>query len=377
MNKILIMYATAGIGHKKASLAVKKALDEVASKEYEVTIIDSLDYTTNTFKRQYLEFYLFMVNKMPFIWGLSYYLTDNYFFNLIISKLRRLNNACYSKRLTEFLIANNYDCIISTHFFGSEVASELKKSGRIGARLVTVVTDYRLHSWWVSEPTDIYVVAGVDAREDLIRWRIDPAKIKVLGIPVEPAFTKKVDKVKVLSSLGFGDGIFTILVIGGGFGVGPIEDIVNAVNSINKPVQLIAVCGHNEELVKRLEAIKSNGNMSIKIFGFIDNVYEYMEISDILISKSGGITVSESMAKVLPMIVIAPIIGQETRNCDFLIKHGSAIKIEAVSELPGLLQDLVSHPDKVDTLRENIRRIMKPNACYDIANLALDMARKR
>lgn len=376
MKKILIMYATAGIGHKKASLAVKKALDEMNPADCEITIVDSLDYTNDTFKKGYLGSYLFMVNKTPRLWGRSYYMTDNFYFHKILgSPVRRLNNLINAGRLTDFLIKSDFDVIISTHFFGSKVIADLKRRKKLRSRLITVVTDYRLHAWWINEPTDVYVVAGEDAEEDLIRWKISPSNIKILGIPVEPVFTKDVDKARVLGSLGFKNEIFTILVVGGGFGVGPIEEIVNTVNALCKPVQLIAVCGHNEELVKRLQAIKLNPAMSMKIFGFIDNVYEYMAISHILISKSGGITVSESMAKELPMLVIAPIIGQETRNCDFLIKHGAAIKLDAVSQLAEVLRDLVSNPVKIDALRSNIRKIKKPNACYDIANLAIEMAK--
>ncbi len=378
MKKILIMYATAGIGHKKASLAVKKAFDEIAPGDCEITIIDSLDYTNDVFKKGYLGSYLFMVNKMPSFWGMSYYLTDNYYFHLLMGWwMRRLNNAFNSKKLEKFLVEKDFDVIISTHFFGSEVIASIKRENKIRSKLITVVTDYQLHSWWVVQPTDMYVVAGEDARNDLLRWKVAPEKISVLGIPVEPVFSKPADPDKIRSSLGFGKSIFTILVIGGGFGVGPIEDIVNVVNSMSCPIQLVTVCGHNEELVKKLEALKIRDDVKMKIFGFIDNVYEYMGISDILISKSGGITVSESLAKELPMLIIAPIMGQETRNSDVLIKHGSAVKIADIRELKGVLEDLVMHKEKIEALRANIRLIKKPRACYDVANLALDMAGKR
>ena len=127
--------------------------------------------------------------------------------------------------------------------------------------------------------------------------------------------------------------------------------------------------------MKRLQAVKFNPNVTARILGFVDNVYEYMEIADLLISKSGGITVSESLAKELPLLVIAPIMGQETRNSDFLIKHGAAIKIDATPQLAGVLEDLTACPEKIEDLRAHIRLIKKPNACYDIAHLALDVAR--
>lgn len=376
MKKIIVIYATAGIGHKKAAMAVKQALDETASGEAQVTLIDALDYTNDFFKWSYLKAYLLMVNKMPLFWGLMYYITDNFYVNLIVSALRRFNNWLNSFKLADYLIREAPDVVISTHFFASEVISDMRKRKALNTHLITVVTDYRLHSWWVSDFVDTYVVASEAAREDLLRWKTPPSRIKVLGIPIEPVFSKDVNKSEVLKKAGLQEGVFTILVIGGGFGVGPIEDIVKAINGISREVQVIAICGHNEELVGKLEAIEAGMKARMKVLGFVNNVYEYMASSDILISKSGGITVSESLAKELPMIVISPIIGQETRNSDFLINSGAGLKIDNVSELKETLEGLLSNPEKVAGMRRAIKAIKKPSSCYDVAKLAVETASK-
>jgi len=375
MKKVLILYATAGIGHKKASMAVKAAFDELKLPDVEVTLADSLDYTNAFFKWSYLKAYLLLVNKLPTLWGFFYYLTDNFYVNILVSKLRRLNNWINSRKLTKYLIETKPDVIISTHFFASEVISDMKEAGSIKSKLVTVVTDYRLHSWWVCDFTDMYVVSGQDAREDLIRWKVPDPRIKVLGIPIEPVFAKKYDKAKILREAGLKEGVFTVLVVGGGFGVGPIEEIVKAIGNLLKPIQIITICGHNEELVKKIEALKPSMKADIKAVGFVDNVYEYMEAADVLISKSGGITVSESLAKELPLVVLAPIIGQETRNCDYLIKYGAAVRIGKASELRDVVEYLVSNPERMAALREAIRVIKKPMAAYDVAKLAIDICK--
>jgi len=200
-KKILILYATAGIGHKKASMAIKAAFDELNIGGVEVKLEDALDHTNDFFKWTYLKAYLLMVNKLPALWGFLYYFTDNYYVDIIVSKLRRLNNWLNSKKLAAYLMTENPDIIISTHFFASEVISELKRAGRVKAKLVTVVTDYRLHSWWVADHTDMYVVAGQDAFDDLVKkWGTPPSKIKILGIPIEPIFSKKLDRVKILQA---------------------------------------------------------------------------------------------------------------------------------------------------------------------------------
>lgn len=372
MKKVLIVYATAGIGHKKAAIAVKAALDEIAPKGASVTMIDSLDYTNAFFKWSYLESYLMMVGKLPTLWGLSYYFTDNRVVDLVVSKLRRFNNWLNSFRLVNYIKKTAPDVIISTHFFASEVIADMKGSGKFRGSLVTVITDYRVHAWWVNRPTDVYVVGAESVRSELVKRGIDSATIKVLGIPVEPIFSKKLDTDAVRNKAGLDKDIPVILVMSGGFGVGPIEGITKVLEGLSRPVQAVAICGHNEKLAISLqENSRSFKKVNLKVLGFVNNVYEYMSVADILISKSGGITVSEAMAEELPMVVISPIIGQETANCDFLVGSGAALKIGSLRELSGALESLVDHPEKIESMKEAVRKIKKPMACYDVAKLAL------
>lgn len=373
-KKVLVVYATAGIGHKKAAIAVKKAYDEMAMPDVEVTLIDALDYTNNFFRWSYLQAYLLMVNKLPTFWGLSYYMTDNALVDKVVSKIRRINNWANSKKLVTYILDNKPDVIISIHFFASEVIADLKEKKIVHSKLITVVTDYKLHSWWVADGTDAYVVASEDAKTDLMGRKVDQSIIKVMGIPVEPIFSKPLDRANILKTTGLRDDMFTVLVIGGGFGVGPIEGIVNVIAGIPRNLQTVVVCGHNEELVKKMQKIRDDLKLNMKVLGFIDNVYEYMEVSDILISKSGGITVSESLAKNIPMIIISPILGQETGNCNFLVKNKAAIKVDKLDDLKGVLEDLLSDPNKVENMKESIKVIRKPNAAYEVAKFAYEIS---
>jgi len=372
VRTILIVYATAGIGHKKAAIAVKKAYDEMKLPDTEVTLIDALDYTNNFFKWAYLQAYLLMVNKLPTFWGLSYYLTDMPFVDLFVSYIRRLNNWINSKKLVNYILDTKPDVIISTHFFGSEVIADLKQKSLVLSKLVTVITDYRPHAWWLAEGTDAYIVASEDTRRDLEKRKIDPAKIEVMGIPIEPIFSKSLDRPKIFKETALRDDLFTILVIGGGFGVGPIEGIVKVIAEIDKNLQTVVVCGHNEELVRKIQSLKDERNLNMKVLGFIDNVYEYMDISDILISKSGGITVSESLAKEIPLVVISPILGQETGNCAFLVRNNAAVKVKRLEDLKAALEGLMADPVKLDRMKDSIKLIRKPYAARDAAKFAYE-----
>ena len=371
-RKILVVYATAGIGHKKAAMAVKKAYDEMKLPGVDVTLIDALDYTNNFFRWSYLQAYLLMVNKLPTLWGLAYYFTDIPFVDLFVSCIRRLNNWANSKNLVNYILDTKPDVIISTHFFASEVIADLKQKKLMLSRLITIVTDYRLHAWWVCEGTDAYIVASVDTRRDLEGRKVDPVKIKVMGIPIEPTFSKPLDRSKIFKETQLRDDLFTILVIGGGFGVGPIEGIVKVIARIPKELQIVVVCGHNEELVRKIQSLKDEYKLNMKVLGFIDNVYEYMDISDILISKSGGITVSESLAKEIPLVVISPILGQETGNCAFLVRNNAAVKVKKLEDLQAALEGLISDPVKLDKMKEAIKLIEKPYAAYDVAKFTYE-----
>jgi len=373
MKKVLIVYATAGIGHKKASMAVKKAYDEMNLPGLEVTLIDALDYTNDFFKWSYLQAYLLMVNKLPTLWGLLYYFTDIPFVDLFVSYIRRVNNWVNSKKLVNYILDTKPDVIISAHFFASEVIADLKQKSLVLSKLITIVTDYRLHAWWVCEGTNAYIVASEDTRRDLEARKVDPAKIKVMGIPIEPIFSKSLDRPKIFKETGLRDDIFTTLVIGGGFGVGPIEGIVKVIADIPKELQTIVICGHNEELVRKIQSLKDEYKLNMKVVGFVDNVYEYMDISDILISKSGGITVSESLAKEIPLVVISPILGQETGNCAFLVRNNAAVKVSGLNDLKPALEGLIADPMKLDKMKESIKLIKKPNAAYDVAKFAYEL----
>ena len=373
MKKILISYATAGVGHKRAALSIMEALEELSPGDAEISIIDSLNYTNDFFRWTYLKGFVFLVNRLPTIWGMGYYLTDNFYINAVLSKISQMSNWINSKKLREYLVAAQPDVIISAHFYLSEVVADLKRKKLLRSQLITVVTDYILHAWWVAPETDIYVVGSEHARQDLLRWKTDPGKIKVLGIPVAPIFCKSLDKKSIKEKLGIRDGVMTMLVLGGGYGIGPIEGIVRAIDSVQMPVQIIAVCGFNEKLAKKLELLRPHLKHEMKVLGFVYNIYEYMEVSDLLISKSGGITTAESLFKDLPMLVVSPIIGQETRNCDFLTGEGAAMKINGLSALKGAIENIAAHPEVSDRMKQAIRNLRRPTASYDIAQMALEM----
>jgi len=370
MRRILIIYATAGTGHKKAALAIKEAFSETA-RDVKVDIIDALDYTTRFFKWSYPRLYIFLVNRLPLVWGWGYYILDNKIFYSLTSWIRHLTNWINTRPLAAYLRRENYDVIISTHFMAPDVIS-MEGKKRIGSRLINVITDYRTHSLWIAKGVDVYVVAHEATKTDLIsKYGIKENKIKIFGIPIEPVFSEKKDKGVLIEKHAIDRRLFTVLIGSGGFGVGPIIELVKSFKGVSLSIQLLVVCGKNEALSADIRSMQRLIGIPIKVYGYIDFMDELMEIADVIVTKTGGMMSSESLSKDLPIIGIAPIPGQETRNYNILLKSGVVLGARSVNNVPRIVERLYRDKALMEDLKTKIASIKRPDAARDIARCAL------
>lgn len=371
MKKIFIVYANAGAGHKKAAEAVKDAFDR-AGTGHDVRLINSLDYTNRFFKRAYPWGYVFLVDKAPSLWAFFFYLTDFNVFRFLIGPIRKLTNLINGFGFYRFIIREKPDCVISTHFLATEITANLKAIGLFKGRHITCITDYGVHSFWLAGGVDNYVVASESSRKELMARGVAADKISVLGIPIGYKFTGKLDKSAVLKKLGLRDGFFNVLIIGGGFGVGPIEELVNLISKNSSFFQLMVVCGNNQSLFGRLKVLTSGRKIPIKIYGFVENVHELMEAADVMISKPGGISLSEALVKGLPVLVPSYIAGQEEKNLRFLEKNKAGFEIKNVGEALQKLEMFYFSKDILYAMKEKARQLGMPSAADDIVLLALE-----
>jgi processive 1,2-diacylglycerol beta-glucosyltransferase len=370
--KVLIVYAKAGAGHRRAAEAVFNAFKRKGQAEG-VTLIDCLDYTQPWFKYFYPRCYLFLVRFLSLIWAGVYYSLESRRFYSLIKPLRRLNNWFVSRRFVQFLKAEQPKIVISTQFFASEVVAALKRSRELDSILISVVTDFGAHTFWESQDVDIFTVASEDTKQDLISRDIPQEKIKVLGIPVEPPL-KGFNKAQLSKEIGLHEGLFTVLLIGGGFGVGPIKELVFSLNKLSAEirdrVQLLVVCSRNKKLYAEMQALASRLKIRSKLFGFVPDLYKMMAVSSVIISKSGGLTTSEALAQGLPMIIISPIPGQETKNCQLLVKNGAALRIDRPFEVKKVIEELVGSPARLEKMRRLAAGLARPDSADNIAELA-------
>lgn len=376
--KILITYAYAGVGHKKAAMAIEKALGQMNNPGLEVKNIDVLDYTNDFFKVSYPNVYLFMINKTPTFWGLFYYLLDIRLVDFFMAPLRRFLHRLNSKKFIEFIKSEKPDVVVSTHFLPSEIVSGLKDRGEFKGKLVNVVTDFISHSFWMARSSDYFIGAIQKTKNDLLSRGIPEAKIKIFGIPCDPVFSISKGRESLVKQLGIEPGLFNVLIMSGGFGTGPMKEIIAEINDmspdIRNKMQLIAICGKNEALFQELNKMAAGLKVKVKPFGYVNNVDEFMEVSDIIVTKPGGLTISEALSKTLPMIIVQPILGQETRNCDILTGYGTAVKAGNTKEVCGHIKEFAASPERMIGTRTRIKLLRYPDAAKNIAEFVVKIS---
>jgi len=379
--KILISYAYAGIGHKKAGLAIEKALSQKSCRPglnlayktdsgIEVKTVDVLDYTNAFFKFSYPRIYLFLVTRTPTLWGLFYYLLDFKAVDFFAAPLRRFLHRINSKRFIEFIKDTGPDVVICTHFLPAEIISGLKAKGEFKGKLVTVVTDFIAHSFWMAAESDYFIGALQKTKNDLVRRGVPEEKIRIMGIPCDPVFGILKGRDSLIKKLGIEPGLFNILIMSGGFGTGPIREIVDRINNLEKEIvdklQLIVICGKNQALLKELTSASKDLKVRIKAFGYMDNVDEFMEVSDLIVTKPGGLTISEALSKTLPMVIVQPIPGQETRNCKILQGYGTAVRANNAGQVCNLIKEFVNCSEKIIGTRTRIKLLAYPDSARHI-----------
>ncbi|PIQ89375.1 MAG: hypothetical protein COV72_03270 [Candidatus Omnitrophica bacterium CG11_big_fil_rev_8_21_14_0_20_42_13] len=357
--KILIVYATAGAGHKKAAEAVYQAAKQ---KKLDVKIIDILDYANPFFKYLYSCGYIFLIKNFSFLWRLIFYIT-HHSRSTLIRKIIAFFDSLNCGRYFDFLRQERFDLVISTHFMSTEMTSRLKDD--LAMRLVNVVTDYGVHRLWLNLKTDKYLVASNFTRDILVSYGIAENIISVTGIPIDSKFSQNYDRVELSEKLGVSNNLFTILIMTGAIGMGPIREIIEALKNDN---QLLVVCGSNKRLYAQLENISSP---NLKLFALVDNVYELMSVSDLIITKPGGMSVSESLTKSLPMIFFSIIPGQELVNAEIIQESGAGIILKDAGKIKDLVAEFRNNKEKLLNFKNNAGSLSHPDAAVKILDVSL------
>lgn len=371
--KVIIFYASYGGGHLNAAKSIQECILN-NYKEIDVELIDCMKYVNITIEKITTAAYREMAKKAPWAWGRIY--ADSQ--KGPLAHISSRSNKIMAIKLLKLLREKNPDLIISTHPFGSQMCSYLKRKNKIHAKIATIMTDFAPHDQWLvgSDFTDYFFVAHKKMKNYLISKNIDEGKIFDTGIPISNRFLVDYDKNSILKELEFHDNKKTILFFGGGeFGLGKTRtvEIFECFVKLFKNTQIIAISGKNEKMRNAFEKIVEENNRtdSIKVFEYTKQVPEFMSISDLVVTKPGGLTTSESLASNLPMVIINPIPGQEEENAEFLEENGIAIWIKKTDDPYKKLENLFSDEKKLADMKENTKKLARKYSTQNICDILL------
>ena len=374
--KVLIFYASYGGGHLNAA----KSIEYCLKKNYlslDIELIDCMKYVNKTVEKLTTSAYREKKKKIPWAWGKIYANSQKGPLAHISSR----SNKIMAIKLLKLLREKNPDLIISTHPFGSQMCSYLKRKGKISAKIATIMTDFAPHDQWLvgHDFTDYFFVAHDKMKQYLISKNIPESKVFATGIPISDRFLQTYNHKKILDSYHLEENKKTILFFGGGeFGLGKtrtaqiFEDFVQVANQ--KGFQIVAIAGKNPKMKAAFEEIvqKNQANNYVCVLSFTNEVPELMSISSLVVTKPGGLTTSESLASHLPMVVINPIPGQEEENAEFLEEKGIAVWIKKQENSKEIIEKLLSDPKKLEQMKENTNLLAKPDSTHTICKILLE-----
>jgi processive 1,2-diacylglycerol beta-glucosyltransferase len=370
--RVLLLSASSGAGHVRAAQALEKAFS--ARGDCQVEHIDALQHVSKIFQRLYDKTYISMVRRAPELMGVIYERTDQPWHHPRRRlALDRLNTAPMIRLLKRI----QPDLCVATHFLPAEIIAWLIAKRKLRARNAIVVTDYDVHAMWLCRTVDRYYLAIDEAAEYLARIGVPRETIKVTGIPIDPLFAAPLDRSAARKHLGLDAEATVILVAAGGYGIGPVEQLVKDLLALQKPWQIAAIAGKSDKMRKRLEQLaKGAGNMPtgsrrLCPVGFTTEMDQYMAAADLMVGKAGGLTTSEALVRALPMALVEPIPGQEERNADHLLEAGAAIRCNNLPAAAWKIAKLLDDPARLARMKEAAHGLGRPGAAAAIAEDAI------
>ncbi len=370
--RVLLLSASSGAGHVRAAQALEKAF--AARGDCAVQHIDAIEYVSKLFQRAYDKTYISMVRRAPELMGVLYDRTDQPWQH---PRRRLALDRLNSQPMIRMLKHVQPDLCVATHFLPAEIIAWLIAKKKLNAKNAIVVTDYDVHAMWLCRTVSRYYVAIPEAAEYLAGIGVPREILRVTGIPIDPLFAVPLDRAAARTALNLDPKSPVPLLSAGGYGVGPLEQLVRDLLSLQKPWQLVAIAGKSEKMKKRLDEIARaagtlpNGFARLVPVGFTTQMDQYMAAADLLVGKAGGLTTSEALARHLPMALIEPIPGQEFRNADHLLEAGAAIRCNNLPAAAWKIAQFLDNPSRMEKMRNAAALMARPTAAADIAEDSL------
>lgn len=367
-DKILILSATFGDGHKQVAKAISEAVN-CYTTDFEPITIDVMKWIHPYLYPVSNYLYKKVIEKFPNVYGYFYQKTKVR--NSFSDKLDVLLSSGMHTML-DIIKRVNPKVVVSTYPFAASIISKLKEQRIIDIPSITIITDYTNHSYWVHPYTDQYIVGSKQTKASLIASGVISDKIKCTGIPIMQKFTHSHPREQLAQKYSLNPNQFTVLVMGGGDGfIGKGIKTFKALERLEVPIQIIIVCGRNKKLQKQLSEELSDSKHKILLLGYCENVNELMAISNLLISKPGGVTITEAMAMELPLLIYHPLPGQEEENADFLMDLGLAMLCEDEKDVINKIQQIMDDSFQLDLIRNRTKSLQIKNSSIDAVDVIL------
>jgi len=369
--RALIMTVTAGNGHNATARSIEESLQ---AKGADATVLDLYKYISRVLYKVVDKGYLFSIKHMPRHFGRAYTgLERREMPRRVLGILN--SNRLLASRLAGFFQDYQPDVIVTTHVFAAQVLDVLKRQGLLSVPIVGIVTDYCIHPFWETVPSVEYIVTASELmRYAAERRGIEADRLVPLGIPVSARFGAQIPQSEARRQLGLDADKITVLLMGGSMGYGDLLKSVEQIDRMEKDYQIVCIAGGNERLYEQLRALKTR--RPLHVCGFTKQVDVYMDAADCLITKPGGLTVSEALAKRLPMILVSPIPGQEDRNANFLVNAGVAVLVNKHFPMAEAVYSVLETEGRLEHMRMAISAVARPRAAEDIGELALRLGKE-
>ncbi len=364
--KVLFLSVTAGQGHNQTA---KAAMEYLKEKNIECTMLDAFSYINTILSISISKGYLMSTKFTPAVYGRLYRLAEKLEHNNIKMSISRLTNSLFAKKLTSYIRDYNPDVIVCTHIFAAQILTRIKRKG-LSAKTIGIITDYTIHPFWEETDLDYYITPCESLNYQVERKGIPLEKVKPFGIPIHNKFSRKMPPEEARKILGI-ENKDTILVMSGSMGYGKFINVIKKLDKLNLDFQIVSVCGNNKSLKKKIDLY--NPTKRIYNFGFVDNVDVIMDASNLIITKPGGLTISESLAKHLPMILVNPIPGQEDRNVEFLLNNGLGIFVTKTYPIDEAIYQLVNNGEMLDSIHKRLVKMAKPNSTKDLCDFIMGL----
>lgn len=374
VKKILVFYGSYGGGHLSAAKSICAYLEK-HYPEANIKMVDCIEYINKYINKASTEAYKELAKKVPWIWKRVYKNSQNG----ALSHISNATNKLMSYKLNLLLQEFQPDLIISTHPFATQMCAILKKRDKIDCKLATVLTDYHIHAQWLVlyRYVDYFFVSNESMKTDMVAEGVNDEKIYVTGIPISERFLETKSKREIYKEFELSPKKDIVLFFGGGeFGLGKNTAFMTlkAFIRLFPNLQIVAISGKNKKMHKRFEELIENTNSSdrVKLFDFVDKIPELMYISRLVVTKPGGLTITESLASKLPIVIINPIPGQEEENAQFLVDNEAAIWIKKGDNIARALKTLYRNPEQLVSLKEKTAKLAKPHSTRDICKILLN-----